>query len=225
MQKIIYIFMITILFVITSKCIANQDINSNENPFPDKIVNEMKKDINDFLDKLPINEGQTKQVEEFKKNCDINKLFDFINPNFSPNNIKRLASFNNFFDYFEILQIVSYNYKVNTDYSTWFLAKIFSFVKEKPNLYMESFLYICQRSDGYYAEWFADPLVELIKKYPTDFTNNFKKVNTVEKICGILETGDNNAVLESVSILQKNDKFKNDPKITQLLNCIQENIK
>jgi len=221
MRRLICIYLITIVFVINS-IFANQNNNLNKNPFPNEVVIKMEEDINGFIEHLSINEGQSKEIIEFKKTCDVKKLLVFLDPNFSPENMKKFSNIKYFFKYIIMLDIISNNYKLNLDYGTWFLSKLFSLVIEKPNLYMESFLSICQQSDGGYAEWFADPLTEIIKKYPTEFFNAFNKVNTADQMCAILVTGDSNKVIESMNILQIKFKDKKNLKISYLLDCIKQ---
>ncbi len=193
--------------------ISNVGYGKNDVFFSEDINNELKKDLAGFLKWSP-------NIEEVLSYSEYKKIILFIDSPFSFNRINQASELKNPFLLIETLDVLSYNLKLKVFFSDWYLSKLFSYVKEKPGLYMLPYLRFCQKSDGAFAEGFADPLAEIMNNSPKEFSESLQRLNNMKKICGILATGDYELVSGSLKKLADYNKTKNIKMVNDLFNCV-----
>lgn len=186
--------------------------------FPEAIRNEMRSDLTGFLRNIPQNEGQKQHINRILENKHYEEILLLTDCSFSPEVIEKISKDEELFSLIEVLDILSYNLRLGDSFSNWYLSRLVSLVENKPSLYLVSFLRLCQHSDGVYAEWFADPLVEIILSYPKEFSVALGQINGWEKICSILRTGNFQKVIPALIHYEK-EEFNN---VRELLNCLRK---
>jgi len=157
--------------------------------FPESTRNEMKSDLVHFLKKIPQNDGQHKHINRVLKKAQYEDILYLIDSTFTPKKIRELSKSEDLFSLIEVLDILSYNLKMEDSFSNWYLSNLVVLAKKEPSSYLTFLLNFCLKSDGAYSEWFADPLVETIVLYPKEFSMALQKINGWKKICSILQTG------------------------------------
>lgn len=214
-----YIYNIAVVVIIFLSCYLSPITAQKHRFFAETVEIAMKMDIDGFLKQLAINQGQEEQIERLFQCPNYRDILLFLDASFTPEIIEKISRFPEPFLFIEILDILAYNLKLNEAFSFWYFSQLVEKVENQPEVYMEPFLRFCQKSDGSYAEWFADPLTEIITISPEAFSQGLKETNTWESICGILQTGDEQKTLKSLEILSHIAEAKNQA-IQNLLNCV-----
>lgn len=198
------------------------DCTTAEEPqfFPEEIRVTMHADIDAFLRHLPTNQGQREYIEYLLQRPDYSDILVFVPSSFSIENVQQAAQLSAPFTMIQTLDMLASNLDLKESFGSWYFSQLYTNLREHPEVYMRPFVRFVQQSDGDYAEWFADPLTVMIETYPEIFAQELLESNTWQKVCGILQTGDEQKISESLTILLRIVDASENPAIQQLLNCV-----
>jgi hypothetical protein len=199
--------------------VSNLACAADDNFFPKRISREFSADLTGCLKKLPVNLGQQEKIKEVLAYSEYRKILLFVDSPLNRDRLIQASKLQNPFLLVETLDILSFNLGMES-FSEWYFSRLVTYVNEKPAFYMLLFLRFCRKSDGEYAEWFADSLAEIIEKYPMEFSTTLESFNEVEKFCGILETGDDRQNSRSMKKLADYNKAARLKKVKGLLDCM-----
>lgn len=209
-----------ILFLLLNCLIDGVGRTESSSFFSHAVNSQMKADLGQFLKNFPQNKGQQQHLEEVLQNPEYRQILLFIDSPFSFANIQKASQLKKPFSLIGILDALSYNLKLNDSFSDWYLSRFFLLVKREPTLYMGPFLTFCQKSDGSYAEWFADPLLEIIENFPKEFLMGIQKMENRKILCSILKTGDYKSIINKLRSLASPNQTRDNEYINNLLNCL-----
>jgi hypothetical protein len=193
--------------------------------FPEAIQTAMQTDLDMFLQQLPINQGQREQIERVFQSPEYRNMLLFLDTSMSVESVQQLSHIPEPFLLVETLDMLASNLHLNQAFSDWYFSRLVNMVNEEPNVYMALFLRLCQKSDGAYAEWFADPLSAILATSPDVFAQGLQETNGWKMICGILQTGDTQKVSTGLGIVSHLKEIEKNPAVQHLLACMAgENI-
>jgi hypothetical protein len=209
----------TVFIVLFVFAISINSFGGEETYFPDEINHELKTDLTGFLKRLPRNPAQEGKVNEVLSSSEYEGILLFTDAPFSFEKINEASKLKFPFLLIETLDMLSRNMNLKVSFSDWYMSKLFLLIEEKPELYILPFLRFCQKSDGEFAEGLAHPLAETINNYPEEFSKNLQSLDSAEKLCGIMASGDYRFVFKSLNKLAYYSKSKNIKNVNELLAC------
>lgn len=211
----------SLVFIIGLSFNVNQDSKIAQCQFfPKNIETKMICNLKDYLIKLPQNKGQQKFVERLLSHPEYQQLILFLDTTFSVEILNKTTLLDKPFLLIETLDIISSNQELEDEFSNWYFTKLFLLVKERPTIYMRYFILYCKKSDGFYAEWFADPLEQLIMIHPHSFLAALKEIDCCKKITAILMTGYYTRLIQYLKSEKGKKEIGNTQVIDELLECL-----